>query len=181
MKKLFCLSILICSLAFVATAQPDGAKTQRHGGSYAFNLGVDVPIKFFKEMSSTGFAFDYAWSDQRFGKLDAKPSILGFTFNMGIAHYLGADDHHGGNLAGYTNVHTYGGVIISPCKTGNISLTGGPNLGLYSGNSKFGFGARADVSWYLTNHIAITPGFLWIKELDVDPRYAITGRLTIAF
>src|ERR1041385_7648699 len=111
MKKLFCISLLTFTFVLVAMAQPktDAAKPAKMGGSYEFNVGVDFPLWDFKDLNKMGYAFNYAWSDQRFGKRMSQPSsLVGFTFNFGIVHYTGADDHrNGGHLVSLTNIYTY--------------------------------------------------------------------------
>src|SRR5687767_14201352 len=161
------------------------AFSQNTGKGNAISLGIDIPFGDFSNTHGFGIGVDYAWSNDRFGKMTAKPAKpIGFTFNVGVDHYFGKDETVGSityEYPNYTYLHAYGGIMHNPCTNGNISLTAGPILGLWDDNSEFGFGVNLGGSIGISDNIAISPGIFLMKHSDSDAFYSATLRATFTF
>lgn len=162
---------MISSIIFSGYAQDDKDKPQIYGRSNQLSLNVNIPLGgYLKDISNIGIGLEYGWSKGRFGKMTSLPSKpVGFTFNIGIDYYFGQKEKVGNysyKYEGTTYFHTYGGVIYNPCKMGYISLTAGPSLELYDGNSEFGFGVNLSGSYYLCkwSNIGISPNITFMKQ-----------------
>jgi len=82
---------------------------------------------------------------------------------------------------GYSFLHSYAGIIYNPCKKINISLTSGPGLGLYDGNTQFNLGINLSGNYHLSDKFSISPVLIFMKETKSDPLWATGFRATIVF
>lgn len=175
MKKtfLFLSVVLLCAGTAKAQSKNNGQNT---GMSNSISAGFSIPFGDFSKTNSFGIGAQYDWSNHRFGKMSAKPAApIGFTFNAGLDYYFGKEETVGSVTYEYSNltyIHVYGGVMHNPCTNGYISLTGGPVLGLWDGDSDFGFGVSLAGSIGISDNIGISPSITLMKHSDSDPVYA---------
>jgi hypothetical protein len=153
--------------------------------SNTISLGANIPVGEFSETHIAGISLIYSWSPHRFGKLNVLPGkLIGFTANGGIDHYFGKKETVAGydfKYGGYTFLHVFGGIIYNPSKQTNISLTTGPAMSLYKGNAGFGFGISWNGSYYFSRRIALTPGFIYMKQAEANALWAASLKATYNF
>ena len=63
-------------------------------------------------------------------------------------------------------------MLYNPVKNGSVTLTAGPALGIYNGNTRFNIGSKLEVSYHISKKIAIGPGIILMKESGADPLWA---------
>ncbi len=172
MKRKLFLSIASCSFIITSFAQQNSDDNpQSTARSNEVSLNINLPFSgYLKDISNFGLGLEYRWSNGRFGRMPALPSKpIGFTFNTGVDYYFGQKEDVGSysyKYEGTTYFHAYGGIIYNPCKRGNISLTAGPSLELYDGNSEFGFGLNLSGSYYMCGcgNFGISPNVTLMKQ-----------------
>src|SRR5687768_7588299 len=113
MKKKIFLLIPCFFLVFSCMAQDD--KNQINSGvSNNIGAGISFPLGDFSNSHSFGISLNYAWSNDRYGKMTAKPiKPIGFTFNVGVDHYFGKSESgpYPYDQPNYTYIHAYGGIM----------------------------------------------------------------------
>jgi hypothetical protein len=185
MKKLLCVLLITGYFYSFAAAQSKENKIQLKGKSNSISAGVNIPFAAFSATHNFGAGIDYSWSNHRYGRMDETPvNPVGFTVNLGADYYWGKNETIGlytYDYSTYTFLHTYGGIIYNPGNKVNTSLTGGPTLGIYSGNTEFGLGVNLSGNYYLNKNIAITPVLIFMKESSSDPLLSGSVRATISF
>ena len=172
MKKITTLTVIAGLLCCHAYSQPENIdKTSVKGRSTELSLNINFPVSgYLKNISNISIGAEYSWSKERFGNMTIKPAnLIGFTFNAGVDYFFGEKEELGTysyKYDGTTYLHAYGGAIYNPCNRGNIRLTAGPSLELYSGESEFGFGVNLSGSYYLCRcgNFGITPNFTLMKQ-----------------
>lgn len=185
-KKIFIFFLLSAYTVIQVSAQSkaDTMHTMIKGRSHLVSLGLNIPFGDFSSTHNLGVGLCYSWSKHRFGVLSAIPfKFTGFTFNIGADYYSGKKETIGLFNYKYDNyiyLHTYGGMIFNPGKKGSISLTAGPAVGLYSGNTQFNIGINLSGNYYFKKNIAITPAILFMKEPVSDPLWAASLRVSVA-
>jgi len=155
------------------------------GKRHSISAGIGIPFGDFSSTHSFGAGLDYSWSNHRFGLLQSIPvKPIGFTFNIGGDYFFGKKEMIGLYSYQYSNyiyLHTYGGVIINQGKKGNISITAGPALGLYVGNTQFNVGINLSGNYYINKKIALSPSILFMKESNSEPLWSAGLRGSIVF
>jgi hypothetical protein len=174
MKKtvlFFLVAIVFISSAF---AQPTGIKKpvpQEKGIS--ISAGINLPVGDFSSSHLIGIAVDCSPTRHWFGLLKRKK--IAFTYNGGLVCYFGKKEtvsSYPYKYPGYIFVHGFGGMLYNPAKNAAISLTAGPALGIYNGNTQFNIGSKLEASYYISKNIAIGPGIILMKESGADPIWA---------
>ena len=189
MRKIFLMIILTSILFYNAAAQPESDnKPQVRGKSNQVSLNLNIPFEgYLKDISNFGIGIQYEWSKKRFGSMTSKPAkLIGFTFNIGADHYFGEKESIGMYSVKYKRtsyLHAYGGAIYNPCTGGNLSLTAGPTIELYDGNSEFGFGVNLSGGFYMSKcrNIGITPNTSLMKQGSSEAVFAGGVRLNYTF
>jgi hypothetical protein len=160
------------------------------------DLGIDVsaairlPVGNFNSTHLIGVGLDISPS-YRTVRLERKIKIA-FTYNVGMAYYLGKKVKPGGyqyRYPSYIFLHAFAGILLIPSKNGGmtfpskieISLTGGPALGIYNGDTRFNPGSKLELNYRLNGHVTIGPGIILIKESGADPLWAASIKATLAF
>ena len=116
-----------------------------------------------------GIGFQYALSNHRFSQLTSlTPSPIGFTFNAGAEYFFGKKDIYDITYKGYSFVHAFAGLILNSGLNGNISLTGGPSISIYTSSTLFGFGMNFNGNFYLSRNTGISPAILLMKQQDIN-------------
>jgi hypothetical protein len=161
------------------------------------DLGIDVstairlPVGNFNSTHLIGIGIDISPS-YRTVRLESKIKIS-FTYNGGIAYYLGKKETVSGyqyTYPGYIFLHAFAGILFIPSKNGGltfpsqkieVSLTGGPALGIYNGNTRFNLGSKLELNYHLNDKLSIGPGIIFMKESGADPLWAASLKGTWAF
>ncbi|HYC40632.1 MAG TPA: hypothetical protein VEB63_09095 [Chitinophagaceae bacterium] len=178
-KTLFLITTLL------AATSGFGQNGENTGKSNNIGFGISVPIGDFSDTHSFGLGLNYSWSNHRYGKMTARPADpIGFTFNAGVDYYFGKKETvnmYTYDYPGYTYIHAYGGIMHNPCTNGFLELTAGPVLGLWDGNSEFGFGVNLGGSFGICRSMGINPFFTLMKHSDSDPIYTFGTRIHYSF
>lgn len=181
MKKMVFLIVVGIAASNIMLAQVDTSDTPK-GKSNTASLGVNIPVGEFAETHIGGISVNYSWSHHRFGKLNKLPKkLIGFTANGGLDHYFGKKETVSGydfKYGSYVYLQVFGGAIYNPCKDGNITLTTGPTIGLYKGNTDFGFGVNLNGSYYFNDRIALTPGVIYMKHNKTNTLWVVSMKAT---
>jgi hypothetical protein len=189
MKKILFI-ILLCAcvtLANISIGQSQSPKKNNHpsGKQHTMSIGANIPIGNFSSTHSMGAGANYSWSYHRFGGMDVRPvQPFGFTANAGGAYYFGKKEMVSGYSYDYPPFivfHVWAGAIYNPWRKGNISLTAGPALRIYNGNTQFNIGSKLELNYYFHEKIAITPCLIFMKESGSDPLWAVSLKATMAF
>ena len=192
MKKLLCVLIAINLLFAPIIAQTEakenksnGKGIQVSGKSNTISAGIHIPIAGFSSTHNIGFGVDYSWSNHRFGRINEIPvNPVGFTANIGINYYFGKKENIGQydyTYSDYKYLYSYGGIIYNPGKKGNIILTVGPAIGIYSGHTQFNIGANLRGNYYVKKSIAIASVITIMKESKSDPLWAMAIQVGFSF
>jgi hypothetical protein len=181
---LFLFLLMMGNLA-IGQSQRPGKHNHPSGKQSSISLGANLPLGNFSSTHISGIATNYSWSNHRFGRMDVKPvKPFGFTANTGVAYYFGKKEivsSYQYKYPGYIFIHTYAGTIYNGWRKANISLTAGPALGIYNGNTQFHIGSILEGSYFINEKIAITPGIHFMKESGVDPLWSASLKATMAF
>ena len=161
------------------------------------DLGIDVsaairlPFGNFNSTHFIGVGIELSPSYPTV-RLESKIKIA-FTYNGGIAYYPGKKETVSGyqyTYPGYIFLHAFAGVLFIPSKNGGltfpsqkieISLTGGPALGIYNGNTRFNLGSKMELNYHLNDKLSIGPGIIFMKESGAGPLWAASLKVTMAF
>ena len=188
MQRLFIFLHLIFCITIADLSMAQSQRPQKHnhpsGKQHAVSIGAAIPLGNFSSTHIIGAAINYSWSNHRFGGMDVKPvKPFGFTANSGAEYYFGKKETVSGYAYQYPKyifIHTYAGIIYSPWRKSNISLTAGPAWSIYNGNTKFNIGSCLEASIFFRKKIAITSGIIFMKESGADPLWAASLKTTLA-
>jgi hypothetical protein len=185
MKKLLCVLLITGYFYSFAGAQSKENKIQLRGKSNSISAGVNIPFAAFSATHSFGTGIDYSWSNHRYGRMDEPPvNPVGIIVNPGADYYWGKKETIGlytYDYSTYTFLHTYGGIIYNPGNKANISLTGGPTLGIYNSNTELGLGVNLSGNYYLNKNIAITPVLIFMNNFNAVPFWVGSIRISYVF
>lgn len=169
----------------IGHSQRSGKHNHPSGKQNSISLGANLPLGNFSSTHFSGIAINYSWSNHRFDVMDVKPvKPFGFTANTGLACYFGEKEtvsSYQYKYPGYIFIHTYAGTIYNAWRNANISLTAGPALGIYNGNTQFNIGSILEGSYFIKEKIAITPGIIFMKESGANPLWSASLKATLAF
>jgi len=180
MKKIFCSIVLLGNLSL--SAQTKEKKNQSPGSDHVISLGLHRPLGSFSSTHTVGFGIGYSPGTHVFGLV--KNKHVAFTYNGGIAYYLGKKEtvsSYSYKYPGYLFVHAYAGVLYYPASKIDFRLTAGPALGIYNGNTRFNVGAALEGAYYLNNQFSVSPGIFLMKERKSDPLWAGSLKLGYLF
>ncbi len=183
---------IICLLFYMLYSIPVFSQSQRpqkhnhpSGKQHAVYLGAVIPFGNFSSTHNVGFSASYAWSGHRFGDMDVKPvKPFGFTAESGFGYHSGKKETVSGYTYNYPRhifIHTNAGVIYNPWSKGNIRLTAGPAIGIYSGHTRFTIGSCLEGSYYFSRKWAVSPAINLIKEPGADPLWAASLKAAWTF
>jgi hypothetical protein len=145
---------------------------------------LHVPIGAFAKSHLVGAGLNYSWSQFDYGKNKSTKKI-GFTANGGIDYYLGEKKEiadHDFIYGGYTYLYAQGGAFVHIYNKTIITLTAGPAMGVYKGNSDFGVTSSLFGAFYLPGtRFVIGPGITFKKHKETDPLWTAAARLSYFF
>jgi len=177
-----CFVILFCITCTVAYAQKDKPVIPpNQDKGYSITAATVIPFGNFSSTHLIGIAAEISPSAHTVSLL--KQPKVGFTYNGGIAYYLGKKEtvsSYPYKYPGFIFIHAFAGAIYIPTKGVDVKLTAGPALAIYNRNLNFNIGSKLDVNYHLNNTIAIGPGIILMKELGTTSLWAASVRMTIA-
>lgn len=144
------------------------------------STGIHLPVGDFSSTHLIGIAVDCSPSRHWFGLLKRKK--IAFTYNGGLAYYFGKKEtvsNYPYKYPGYIFVHGFGGMLYNPAKKAAISLTAGPALAIYNGNTQFNIGTKLEASYNISTSIAIGPCILLMRESGADALWSLAIRAGI--
>jgi hypothetical protein len=186
MKKLG--SFIIGGILFInssAQLKPQATIKMPADHSNAVSLGAVLPAGNFSNTHSIGIAAQYARTNHRLGLLNKNPAkLFGLIGQAGAAYYFGKKEtvsSYSYTYPRYIFLHIYGGAIINPAKEFNISLTTGPAIGSYNGNSQFNIGFLMEGNYYFNKKFGVAPSLHCMKESGADPLWAASLKAIMTF
>jgi hypothetical protein len=176
------LSILLITLNIAAQ---DGKKLSHPvGQNHLVSLDLHIPVGVFAGSHFAGAGINYSWSHHRFGNNISASKLIGFTFNAGGDYYFGRRVKTAGypfQYGGYIYTYLLAGVISNLKPDLNLSLTAGPTIGIYKGNTDMGAGVNLLGNFYFKKNLSIGPGVTFKKHPGTDGLWTGTVRLSYVF
>lgn len=176
--------LLFLVFCFLLISPKINAQSPGKGSNSLASFDIHLPVGVFARSQFAGTGLNYSWSHHRFGINSPAKRLIGFTINAGGNYYFGRkikiseyDFHYGG----YTSSYIMAGLLFNPWANGNISLTAGPTMEIYKGNSDFGFGVNLFGSYYLSENVSIGPGITYTKYAETDQLWALAFRVSYSF
>ena len=181
-KKLlcFCVSSLLLFDAF--SQQPTEQKNAKQDKGVFLSAGVALPLGDFSSTHLMGITVEVSPSYHKFKSNNSGFSKLALTYSGGIAYYLGKKEtvsNHTYKYPGYIFIHGFGGIIYVPTKKIESTLTAGPALGIYNGNTQFNIGAKLDLAYQVNDKIAVGPGIIMMKEFGANSLWSVSVKASI--
>ncbi len=172
---LWCVwTIQVCSQTRMAEKEPAGEQSIIIGVAGIIPLG---------EFSSTHYPSVGVDCSPSHSFQAAKQKRIAFTWNGGLAYYVGRKENVNGYSYKYPNfffIHAFGGIRYHPVKRIDLNLTAGPGLGIYSGKPRFNPGSKLELGYRLCPRFVIGPGIILIKEPGADPLWSTLLKVTLA-
>jgi hypothetical protein len=156
-------------------------KPTKKGIGINLSAAIQLPVGDFSSTHLLGLGFEVSPSYHTTG-LFSKIKIA-FTYNGGVAYYLGKKEtvsSYSYTYPGYFFIHAFAGALLIPSHKIEISLTGGPALGIYNGNTLFNLGSKVDLNFHLNNKVSVGPGIVFMKEPGADPLWAVSAKIMMS-
>jgi|CXWL01.1.fsa_nt_gi hypothetical protein len=181
MKKRLLFLLVTTSFAISVFSQPAEPKisAQKEKG-ISVSFCTNVPVGNFSNTHIIGLGIDCSPTRSWFGIL--KPQKIAITYNGGAAYYFGKKEKvsdYWYDYPAYIFIHAFAGIIYQPLKNVSITLTGGPALGIYNGNTQFNIGSKLEASYYISKRISLGPGILLLKESGSDALLSASLKTTL--
>ena len=174
-------AILAFLIALNSFSQTDEPSRPQKGKSQLVSLDLHLPVGVFARSQFTGAGLNYSWSNRRYGSNVVHPKLIGFTANAGGDYYFGRRIRTAGHpfqYGGYIYGWLMAGIISNPWTFTQFTLTGGPTVGIYKGNSDMGFGVNLFGSYFINQRVAIGPGITYKKHPDADALWTASVRIS---
>jgi len=164
--------------------QVSGRKTTT-GKDNLVSLGVKIPLGDFSSTHSSGIGIDYLRCKNRFGiTSDNSKGKIAFVYGGGAAIYIGKKEtisFYSYKYPAFIFIKAIAGFLYTPGPKTGFTVTAGPAIGMYDGNSQFNLTGKLDGSYYFSEKLAITPGIILMKEMTVaDPLIAFSLKVSWA-
>ena len=182
MRRIFSALIFFCITYGCYSQANENMKTVTGVKGISVSIGVNVPVGDFASTHIAGIAIDCSPARVSFRMKRIKK--IAFTYNGGVALYLGKKEtvsNYSYTYPAYFFINAYGGVLYNPMKGGSITLTAGPTISIYNGNTEFSSGSKLEASYYISPRIAIGPGIMLMKLSKADPIWAASFKVTLNF
>jgi hypothetical protein len=184
--RLFCLLSLVISihadgqtLPVIPQQLPNALPSGRAKPQQLASVLLYVPVGSFAKSHVAGLGLNYTFFHPRY-KIYVFKKYIGFTANTGVDYYLGKKTvvaDHDFKYGGYGYAYLQAGIVTSITKKTGITLTAGPAMGLYKGNTEFGWNATMMVAWHISDsRFLIGPGITVKKQQQTDALWAIAFR-----
>jgi hypothetical protein len=174
-KQITCfLPALVLSTLLFGQAERT-KKTRSSGDNVSAGASIHFPIGNFSKSHTMGVGLDASPARHTFGLLRFKK--IAFTYNAGVAYYIGKKIHlidYYYDYPGFTFIHAYAGLLYNPLKKLNVNLLAGPALGIYKKDTRFNIGARLEGSYYIRKtSIAAGPLLNMMLEPGTQPLWSV--------
>ncbi|MFT3674757.1 MAG: hypothetical protein QM781_02550 [Chitinophagaceae bacterium] len=177
MKPGFITSILL--LFFTAAS----AQLPIKGRSHLVSLTGHLPLAAFQHSHTAGAGLAYSWSPGRFGKAVANKKIS--LLAMGGADlFFGKQIETAGHhfrYSPYSHFYLMAGPLYETAPGLQLSVLGGPAMGLYKGNTELGATALLQVNYFFQQRYAIAPALQWRKDKNEEALWSLSIRASYAF
>lgn len=177
-------AIAVLLITLNSFAQAGEYKLAPEGKSQSASLDLHLPLGIFARSQFAGAGLNYSWSNHRYGPDVTNRKLIGFTANAGGDYYFGRRIRTAGypfQYGGYIYGWLMAGIITNPWAFTHISLTAGPTIGIYKGNSDMGMGVNVFGSYFIKKRIAIGPGITYKKHPDTDGLWTGSARISYVF
>ena len=149
-------------------------------------FGAEIPLGNFSSTHLPGIGIEYSRSKKRFGILSAADiKKIAFVYGGGAAIYIGKKETvslYPYKYPAYIFIKTTAGVLYKPGSKSGFTITAGPAIGIYNGNTQFNLSSKLEGHYFLNAKFAITPGFILMKEMTVaDPLIVVSLKASLAF
>lgn len=184
MKACLLLLFLLISGYGIVSAQTTDPKPVSKGASHAVSFAAQVPVGVFARSHIAGAGLGYAWSAHRFGRNVLPAKRIGLTANGGADYYLGkriTTAGHDFRYGSYFYFHAMAGMMVNPWQNSHFSLTAGPGLGLYEGNTDLGLIVSLAGNHFISSRMAIGPGIVYRKHAGADALWTGSVRVYYTF
>lgn len=177
---LFLFCIVVLSRAQVADVDQSYIRKKPTRRGVDISAGVHIPAGRFAHTHIGGIGVNAVARNRDFAFY--KQNKLCFTWNGGVAYYLGKKETVSGyayKYPGYLFIDAKAGLMYSPYKRTVISLTAGPAIGRYNGITRFNIAAQLDGEYYFNTKWAVSPGFMMMKESGAGPLWAASLKVVM--
>ena len=183
MKILSLLFLLLMHLQM--TGQQVSGKKTNTGKDNLLTVGAEIPIGDFSNTHLFGIGIEYLRSKSKFGIIsDNSKGKIAFVYGGGAAVYIGKKEtisFYSYKYPAYFFMKATAGFLYKPGLKSGFTITAGPAIGMYDGNSQFNLTGKMDGSYFISEKMAITPGIILMKEMTVaDPLVAFSLKVSWA-
>lgn len=147
-------------------------------------FGLSFPLGTFNRTHNMGLFIDYSRSTKRYGKHYTLPDLFHFAINGGLNFNPGKTITTAGyesKYGSYLNIYAFLGIDFKLATPVNASLTTGPLLSIYMGNTDIGVGVNLFSYYYISKRLAVGPGLFFRKFGKTDALWSGTIRASYAF
>ena len=183
MKRILLL-LACCGFIFLHICAQSSSKNKIRKNEIGIDIStaIQLPVGNFASTHLIGLGIGVSPSYHTTG-LFSKVKIA-FTYNGGLSYYIGKKEtvsSYPYTYPGYLFIHAFAGALLIPSNKIEISLTGGPAIGIYNGNTRFNLGSKMDFNFRLNNKVSVGPGIIFMKEPGADPLWAVSAKVLISF
>ncbi len=172
------------SRAVVAKPQPPPVATHFHTAyNQAVSLTLQSPVAIFQRSHRAGAGLEYAWSRKHFGIAQSRRN-LGLLLKGGGDYFLGKQVTTAGyhfRYDDYLYFHALAGLIYNPLANMGVSITAGPSLGVYAGNSSVGIMGDASIMFFTKQRFALGSVLEYRKHHQANALWSLGIRGSYAF
>lgn len=182
MKRILLL-LAFCGFVFLHVCAQSSSKNKLRKSDSRIDLfaGIQLPVGDFAGTHFIGLGVGVSPSYHTTG-LFSKVKIA-FTYNGGLSYYLGKKElvsSYPYTYPGYLFIHAFVGALLIPSNKVEISLTGGPAIGIYNGNTRFNLGSKMDFNFHLNKKVSVGPGIIFMKESGADPLWSVSAKVMMS-
>ena len=156
-------------------------KPVKKGIGLDISAAIQLPVEDFAGTHLIGLGIGVSPSYHTTGLFNKVK--IAFTYNGGLSYYIGKKEtvsSYPYTYPGYLFIYAFAGALLIPSNKIEFSLTGGPAIGIYNGNTRFNLGSKMDLNLHLNNKLSVGPGIIFIKESGADPLWAISVKVLMS-
>lgn len=173
-----CIPAGTISLCFTGPA----ASAHAAEGHIAF-VNLQLPVDRFATSHIAGAGLGYSWSRRRFGNAvsSRKPGLIA---SAGADYYVGKKITTAGydfRFGSYLDAYLLGGAVYNFTSKAMATLSAGPGLGIYKGNSRVGVHVALHGNYFITERLAISPGIIYRTHTQENALWSIVLRAGYTF
>lgn len=165
-------SLLLLLVSYInLKAQKSAESAIAKSKSHLFSAGAEIPIGNFSNTHLPGIGIEYSGSKNRFGIFSAADiKKIAFVYSSGAAIYFGRKEVvslYPYKYPAYIFIKTNAGVLYKTGAQSGVTISAGPAMGIYNGNTRFNLNSKLEGHYFLNEKLAITPGIILQKEISV--------------